>query len=182
MPNISNLCENRTFYSVLYVPFGFNPLTYQKGSWTLHMLRGVVGTDNFWKGIQSYYKKYYNGNATTDDFRREMETASGIDLSDFFQQWLYKPGTLKYNGTWKYNAKTKQVTIVLDQIQKDGSVFKMPLEVGIYSAKSEHPKIEVIQVNELKNLFTIKVDQEPDKIVLDPNTWVLMDVDFKKSK
>ena len=32
--------------------------TYQKGSWMLHMLRGVVGTDVFWKGIQSYYKKY----------------------------------------------------------------------------------------------------------------------------
>ena len=31
--------------------------TYQKGSWILHMLRGVVGTDNFWQGIRSYIIK-----------------------------------------------------------------------------------------------------------------------------
>ncbi len=72
--------------------------TYQKGSWVLHMLRGVVGTENFWKGIKSYYKKYQDSNATTGDFQREMEEASGMDLSVFFEQWLYKGGTLKYVG------------------------------------------------------------------------------------
>ena len=66
--------------------------TYQKGSWILHMLRGVVGTENFWKGIRSYYGKYINNNATTADFRKEMEEASGLDLKDFFDQWLYNPG------------------------------------------------------------------------------------------
>lgn len=58
--------------------------TYQKGSWILHMLRGVVGTDIFWKGIRAYYKKYKDSNATTEDFRREMEEASGQDLEAFF--------------------------------------------------------------------------------------------------
>jgi aminopeptidase N len=58
--------------------------TYQKGSWTLHMLRGVMGTDNFWKGIRAYYAKYQNMNASTADFRIEMEEASGLDLRQFF--------------------------------------------------------------------------------------------------
>ncbi|MEQ8811643.1 MAG: M1 family metallopeptidase, partial [Imperialibacter sp.] len=76
--------------------------TYQKGSWVLHMLRGVMGTDAFWKGIQSYYHKYQNLNATTVDFRREMEEASGLDLKQFFDQWLYQPGHLVYRGSWSY--------------------------------------------------------------------------------
>ncbi len=30
--------------------------TYQKGGWTLHMLRGVIGDEAFWRGIQDYYR------------------------------------------------------------------------------------------------------------------------------
>ena len=155
--------------------------TYQKGSWILHMLRGVVGTDNFWKGIQSYYQKYQNLNATTDDFRREMEEASEVDLKDFFEQWLYKPGALKYKGTWQYDKKNSEIKITLDQVQKDGSFFKMPVEVVVY-AQNKQILIKTLEVNEKSNVFTIPVDTEPDKVVLDPNSWVLMDADFTKKK
>ncbi len=154
--------------------------TYQKGSWILHMLRGVVGTEVFWKGIQSYYKKYQNKNATTADFRKEMEEASGMDLKDFFEQWLYKPGTLKFNGTWQYNDKKKEVNIVLDQVQTDGSIFKMPVEVALYKAKDIKPVINTIQVNEKSNVISIPVDFVPEKVQLDPNYWLLMESTFIK--
>ena len=48
-------------------------LTYQKGAWFLHMLRDKMGEQNFKNGIQAYYKRFYNANATTEDFRLEME-------------------------------------------------------------------------------------------------------------
>lgn len=157
--------------------------TYQKGSWILHMLRGVVGTENFWKGIRSYYQKYQNGNASTADFRREMEEAAGQDLSVFFQQWLYKSGALQYAGNWQYDAKKKQLKITIDQVQKDGSLFEMPLELGIYFKGEEHPQLKTVDVKRKSNVFTIDVETEPEKIKLDPNTWVLMDVlDFEKKQ
>ncbi len=154
--------------------------TYQKGSWILHMLRGVVGTDTFWKGIRSYYGKYKDSNATTADFQREMEEVSGLDLNDFFQQWLYRPGTLKYKGIWEYDSKNKVVKISLDQVQADGSFFKMPLEVGIYGAQDQAPLIRTVQVNEKLNTYRIPVNFEPERLVLDPNFWVLMEADFSK--
>jgi aminopeptidase N len=147
--------------------------TYQKGSWILHMLRGVVGNDNFWKGIRSYYSKYINSNATTADFRREMEEASGMDLKDFFDQWLYKPGALLYSGSWQYNVKKKEVKIMLDQVQTDKSLFKMPVQIAIHSGQGTI--IKTLQVIERKNEFTISVDSLPEEIELDPNNWVLMD-------
>ncbi|HNV30452.1 MAG TPA: M1 family aminopeptidase, partial [Cyclobacteriaceae bacterium] len=153
--------------------------TYQKGSWILHMLRGVVGTENFWKGIRSYYQRYINTNATTADFRREMEEASGMDLKDFFEQWLYKPGTLQYNGSWQYNNKKKEVKITLEQVQSDGSLFKMPVQVAIYSSTGK-PVMKTLQVNEKRNEFTLLVESEPDNIVLDPNHWVLMEAKWGK--
>lgn len=153
--------------------------TYQKGSWTLHMLRGMIGDDAFWKGIRSYYKKYQNSNATTADFIREMEEASGKDLKAFFNQWLYKPGAFKLNGSWQYDQKKKQIMITLDQTQADGNVFAMPVQVGIYMPGGKF-HLTAVDVNEKNNVFTIPVESAPDRIVLDPNMLVLMDATFVK--
>jgi len=153
--------------------------TYQKGSWILHMLRGVVGSENFQKGIRSYYYKYMNSNATTADFQREMEEASGMDLKNFFEQWLYKPGALKLNGSWQYNDKKKELKITLEQVQTDGSLFKMPVQLAIYSGEGK-PVIETLQVNEKRNEFILPVERAPTNIVLDPNNWVLMDAAWGK--
>jgi len=152
--------------------------TYQKGSWILHMLRGIVGTDVFWKGITSYYKKYKDINATTDDFRSVMEEVSGLDLKPFFQQWLYQPGTLKYKGTWQFDKKKQEVVIALDQVQKDSSFFEMPLEVAVYGKENEF--IKTIQLDKKSNTIRFPVDFIPEKLVLDPNFLVLMEADFKK--
>ena len=48
-------------------------MQYQKGAWTLHMLRGLVGTENFWKGIRLYYARYRDRSVSTADFRGVME-------------------------------------------------------------------------------------------------------------
>lgn len=148
--------------------------TYQKGSWILHMLRGVMGTESFWKGIRSYYSKFMNSNATTADFRKEMEEASGKELTDFFNQWLYKPGALQLNGSWQYNDKKKEVRIILDQIQKDGNLFKMPIQVAIYPSQGK-PVVQTLQVNDKQNEFTFPVEFSPINIILDPDNWVLME-------
>lgn len=155
---------------------------YQKGSWTLHMLRGVVGTENFWKGIKRYYAKYRDSNATVADFRREMEEVSGQDLSAFFEQWLYKPGTLKYRGIWRFDADKKKIAIKLDQVQTDGSLFKMPLEVDVYYPGQPKPKTEKLFANAKSNVFYLDVTAEPERVVLDPRMWVLMDADFGKAQ
>ena len=69
-----------------------NQLVYQKGGWTLHMLREQIGTETFWRGIRDYYRRHMNGTASTDDLRRIMEQESGQDLAWFFRQWLNRSG------------------------------------------------------------------------------------------
>ena len=153
--------------------------TYQKGSWVLHMLRGVLGTEIFWKGIRVYYNKYKDLNVRTSDFKRIMENVSKKDLSVFFDQWLYKPGIFKLKGNWKYDRKKSQVIIDLKQIQNDGSLFQMPIEIEIIY-ENDIKQIELIQIKTKSNLFAIDVDKEPKNVIIDPNYWVLMNKDFKK--
>ena len=84
-----------------------NPLVYQKGGWVLHMLRGTIGTDTFWRGIREYYRRYRDGSATSDDLRRVMEDASKQDLKWFFDQWLRRPISPSFDGSWRYDAAAK---------------------------------------------------------------------------
>ena len=154
--------------------------TYQKGSWTLHMLRGVIGSEAFQRGIRAYYARHFNGNATTADFRRAMEEASGQELGWFFEQWLYKPGTLKVAGSWSYDAAAGQVRMTLDQVQTDGRLFTMPIEIGVYSKGQPTPVMERVRVTAKSNTFTINAPTAPDSVRLDPNVWVLMDATFGK--
>lgn len=148
--------------------------TYQKGSWVLHMLRGVVGSEAFQRGIRTYYHRHFNANATTADFRRAMEEASGHELGWFFDQWLYRPGTLEIAGRWSYDARAKQVRIALDQVQTDGSQFRMPIEVAVHHRGQATPAIHHLELNAKTNTFTIDAASEPDDVRLDPNRWVLM--------
>ena len=152
--------------------------TYQKGSWILHMLRGFLGNEVFWEGIKVYYNKYRDLNATTSDFKNIMEDVSNKDLNLFFDQWLYNPGIFKLKGNWKYNNKN-QIIINIKQIQNDGSLFKMPIEVGIiYDDNVDH--LEIIEVSKKSNSFIINVKKEPKNVILDPNYWILMNKDFRK--
>ena len=153
--------------------------TYQKGSWVLHMLRGILGTEMFWKGIQTYYHKYKDGNASTLDFKRVMEEVSGIDLSVFFNQWLYDSGALKLEGFWSYDSKAGQVILNINQVQKEGALFVMPIEVQ-FDLEGNKKQIERIHLEGKSNVFKIKVDKEPKNVQLDPNLWVLMQTNLQK--
>ena len=46
------------------------------------MLRERLGDERFWRGIRLYYARYLNATASTDDFMRAMEEASGDKLQD----------------------------------------------------------------------------------------------------
>jgi aminopeptidase N len=64
---------------------------YEKGAWALVMLRNQIGDEGFKKGIKAYLEKYQFKNVTIEQFIREMELASGTDLSTYKMEWLDSP-------------------------------------------------------------------------------------------
>ncbi len=153
-------------------------LTYQKGAWVLHMLRELMGEPNFRNGIQSYYRKYFNANATTADFRFEMEQASGLDLQGFFSQWLYQEGIPKLNGQWTWNSTKKELKISLEQTQSNSFLF--PLEIGIASAGKQLPEIKKVDINTKQSVFTFSLEAKPLSVSIDPQTKLLAEIDVQQ--
>lgn len=157
-----------------------NQIIYQKGGWTLHMLRGLMGTEKFWAGIRDYYGRYRDGSASTDEFRRVMEEKSGLELSWFFKQWLARAGSPVIEGTWGYDAQAKRVVIELTQMQP-GEVYRLPLEIGLtLDSTPKIEKVEKVDMTNKKQRFEIAAGKEPVAVTLDPNTWVLMEARFGK--
>ncbi len=157
-------------------------LQYQKGAWVLHMLRNYVGEDNFRKGIRNYYKKYYNSTTTTNQFKTEMEVVSGMNLDIFFDQWLYKGGNMVLDGNWKFDEKKGRIEVNLNQVQNDGYLFEMPVELGISYDDKNLEKIQTIKLEKEKGRFYIASDSKPISIKIDPNTKLLAIWDFNEIK
>lgn len=154
-----------------------NQLVYQKGGWTLHMLRGEMGTDKFWAGIREYYRRYRDSNASSDDFRKVMEESSGENLEWFFTQWLNRPGSPVVDGGWSYDSAAKKIRIELAQTQT-GNPYRLPLELGIQETGAATVRIEKIELTGRSQLFEIAAEKEPSSVMLDPKTWILMDARF----
>ncbi len=152
--------------------------SYQKGSWVLRMLMHQIGEENFWKGIQLYYKTFRNKNVMTEDFEEIMEKVSKENLKWFFIEWIYKPGFPILQGNWRY--ENKKIILSLNQIQAFNNSFQFPIEVGIFFNNKTKPIIKIVKIEKSKNTFTFNFDKKPDKIVLDPDTWLLMKSDFKQ--
>jgi aminopeptidase N len=149
-----------------------NQFVYQKGGWALHMLRDVVGTETFWRGIRAYYRQHMNGTASTDDLRQAMEHESGQDLTWFFRQWLNRSGVPVITGTWRYDAAAKQVVVTLTQTQP-GDPFRFPLGVGITAATGGPQKVQRVDVSTREATFQLPAESEPAGVTLDPGVWLL---------
>ncbi|MEY4098192.1 MAG: hypothetical protein RL170_1036 [Bacteroidota bacterium] len=153
-------------------------ITYQKGAWVIHMLRNLIGEKNFKKGIQNYYAKYYNANTTTDEFRAEMEKASGKDLKLFFKQWLYQPINPTINASWTYNASTKKLNVHLIQAQQ--FLYNVPVEIGYYKKGSTTPTILTMNLKDKDQVFSFPLASLPEKLELDPRNVLLNNGNLSK--
>ena len=153
-------------------------ITYQKGAWVLHMLRNLIGENNFKKGIQNYYAKYFNANTNTDEFRAEMENASGKNLKLFFKQWLYQPINPTINASWTYNASSKKLNIHLNQAQQ--FLYNVPVEIGYYKKGTTTPTILTMNLKDKDQVFSFPLASSPEKLVLDPRNILLNNGNMSK--
>lgn len=149
-----------------------NANNYSKGGWTLHMLRGLLGDDAFFRGIRAYYAAHAYGLAETADLRRALESASGRALDWFFDQWVYRPGFPELESEWTPAPDGSKITLTVKQIQRaEWPVFRLPMEVEIRGPGG--PARRRIDVTERSQSFTLSVDGPPSEVVIDPDGWVL---------
>ena len=157
-----------------------NTVTYEKGACVLLMLRDMIGEAAFKKGIQSYYKKFMNANASSKDFQLEMEKASHLDLTAFFTQWLHRGGLIKIKADWKYDPIKKQLTLTVNQIQKQDELYNFPLDIAINVPGNNVPVLKKVSIKKQSETFVFPLAKKPETIELDPRKVLLSKIELIK--
>ncbi|QKW06488.1 aminopeptidase N [Streptomyces sp. NA04227] len=70
----------------------FDGITYAKGASVLKQLVAYVGMDEFFRGVQGYFKRHAFGNTRLSDLLGALEETSGRDLATWSQKWLQTAG------------------------------------------------------------------------------------------
>lgn len=86
-------------------PDAWRTVTYEKGAWIIHMLRRRLGDDKFLGLLRDVAAHHHS--ISTEEFRdlarQYAPAASGADLKNFFENWVYGTGipAVKLSYTWR---------------------------------------------------------------------------------
>jgi aminopeptidase N len=105
---------------------------YGKSLILFHMLRRQIGDQLFKKSLQHFYKENKYKRATFEDVRKSVETVTGKDFKDFFQQWVTRTGAPEIRlvnamiQVETANELTQNNKKLLQGVQGDGFLEKSP--------------------------------------------------------
>ncbi|HEY1241890.1 MAG TPA: M1 family aminopeptidase [Bryobacteraceae bacterium] len=145
-------------------------LTGSKGATVLNMLRYIVGDDKFFQGLKQYAQQYAWKSATTDDFRKVMETVAGQDLGYFFIQWIESSGAPEFKLDYTV-FRTQKGFRVMGKVAQDLDTFRMPVDLKIET--EGNPEEKRIEVAGTSSEFSVDTFGKPKNVVIDPNDRVL---------
>jgi aminopeptidase N len=159
-------------------PDAWRAITYEKGSWIMHMLRRRLGDDRFLAMLAELVKRYRQSSLSTEQFRAlaaEFLPPKDPDpaLETFFENWVYSTGipTLKLEHTLRGKAPALRLEIKLTQSGVDEDFTTLvPLEVRF---RGLPPIRRWVSTTNEPLVLTLAVRQAPSAVLLDPDDSVL---------
>jgi len=115
--------------------FTYGTTTYQKGACVAHSLRSFLGDSLFFNGLQTYIHDYSFSSASSDDFKNSLSKTTGIDLTGFFNDWVYSAGWPHFEMTGQTpDALGYPITVTLRDLHNTGHYAGTPLEITWFDA------------------------------------------------
>jgi aminopeptidase N len=165
----------------------FDGVSYQKGGRILNMLRIFLGDKVFYKGLHLYLTRNAYKSAEVHHLRLALEEASGQDLNWFFDQWFYRSGHPVLDINYGRDKASGQNFVVIQQKQ-EGSSFRIPLEIDIYSSsgmKTKHAwvskTVDTIFVGSGETPMLINVDAQKALVAKKTDHKTLLQFAFQYS-
>ncbi len=159
-------------------PSAWRVITYEKGSWIIHMLRRRMGDERFLAMLAELRRRYQYKTITTDQFRRVAAEALPPDSFDpqleaFFDQWVYSTGLPVIRMSYSVRGKAPDIrvtgTITQTEVAEDFSTW-VPVEIQFPKSK---PVVHWVKTANTPVPFSVALREPPSKVLLDPNNSVL---------
>ncbi len=161
-------------------PAAWRIITYEKGSWIMHMLHRRLGNDAFLAMLGECVKRYGGSSISTAQFRALAaeflpKNSSDPKLETFFESWVYGTGVPSVKMTWKSAGKPPAMvitgTLTQTGVPDDFEIF-VPVQVQFPRGK---PETHWVRTSGEPVTFTIKTKVPAVKVLLDPQGSVLLD-------
>ena len=150
-------------------------LSYNKGAMVSHMLRFKMGDADFFQGMQNYLNApgLAYDYATTSDLQAQLEAVSGMSLSEFFNDWVYKQGYPSYNVTAQ-NLGPGQVRVIINQTSSSFTVpfFEMPVPIRLFGPGTQQMDV-VLDHTTNGQIFIVNVPFVVDDVAFDPEKHLI---------
>ena len=156
--------------------------TYQKGAIVLHMLRWILGDEEFFRGLGYFQNKYQFSSVESSDLLTAFEESTGSNLIWFFDQWIWGGGHPVFEVQWRYVPARRKVEVKVEQVQPlvDGQgIFTLPVEIRI-DAKGKTQRHRVWIERQAEH-FVFDADSAPDMVSFDGRGDLVADIRCEKS-
>lgn len=149
-------------------------LTYDKGSAVVHSLRYEINNDSvFFPAIRAFQNAFKDSTASVIDFKNFMQTQTGLNFAQFFNQWYYGEGYPTFSVSWNqsnnvFYLKSTQTT------SKPTSVplFITPVDYRISRTAKPDTVVRLFHGQTIEN-YSIPLTGSVTSIGVDPNNWIL---------
>jgi aminopeptidase N len=149
----------------------YQSVVFDKGAMVFHMLRWVIGDDAFFKTLQAMAKDDASKTISTAQFQKLAEKTSKQQLTYFFAQWVDSTGVPQFKRTWAV-YKTQKGYQVVGKIEQDLDIFRMPVEIRVYTESRKPVNTRVDMVGTTAD-FTVDTVTRPMRVVVDPGSRLL---------
>lgn len=121
-------------------PHAWRTVTYEKGTWIMHMLRRRLGDEKFLAFLRELCAQYRFKTMSTQQFRELASHYTPAELPDrsleaFFDNWVYGTGIPAVKLTYAIRGSTLTGTLTQSAVEDSFSTF-VPLEVQSATGKS----------------------------------------------
>lgn len=108
------------WYALADMPqdFTYGAHTYNKGADVLHTLRNYLGENLFDSGLTSVMNTYAYKHISTDQLRDHLTSVTGVDLTDYFEDWIKQPGWAAFEVDGFTSVQQGNDFVVTVQVQQ----------------------------------------------------------------
>ncbi len=150
----------------------FQSMTLEKGAMVFHMLRWEMGDDAFKKMLQAILAQFSEKPIRSSDVEKIAESASQLQLTPFFAQWLDGTGAPMFTNKYSvYRLGNNKGFRTIGEIGQDLDLFNMPVELRIETeGKTESRRVDVVGT---ESQYVVDTFGRPRHISIDVDNWVL---------
>jgi hypothetical protein len=152
----------------------FRAVVYDKGAYVLHMLRGLMGEESFREALVGLQREHRFRKIGTRIVREALERASGLELGDYFDAWVY--GTelpeLRVRSETRRAEGGRELEV---EVRAKGLPGAVPLEIRI-RLRGGGERRERVTLNPGGGRFRFALEERPEGVAVNADRGLLAEV------